>query len=352
MDARTIKITKMFSLHDLRSFLSPTGGEQESTSTLDAIAEGAPTQENTRSYKPVSVSVIMPVRNEAKFIERSLEAVLSQDYPPELLEVIISDGMSDDGTPQLIAAMADAHPGIDVTVIENQARAVPTGLNLALIRSRGEVLVRVDGHTIIAPNYVRECVAALQASGAGNVGGRMNAVSQNRFCRAVSLATSSPFGVGGARFHYSDREEWVDTAYLGAWPRQTFELIGLFDEEQVRNQDDEFNYRLLERKGRILLSPKIKSSYFTRNTLPSLWRQYYQYGFWKVRVLQKHPRQMRLYHFVPPLFVGVVLLTLALAPFTEIGKWAMVSVLGCYAVVNAGASALTLRQIDWRLVAR
>ena len=309
-----------------------------------------PGTEQSRARKPVAVSVIMPIRNEANFIEQSLHAVLTQDYPHELLEVLISDGMSDDGTQQIIARLAKAHPDIHVVVIENRGRIVPTGFNLGLARARGEVIVRVDGHTIVAPDYVFECVAALQSSGADNVGGRMEAVGQNRFGEAVSLATSTPFGVGGARFHYSEREEWVDTVYMGAWPRQVFERIGLFDEEQVRNQDDEFNYRLLEHNGRILLSPNIRSRYYTRNTPRSLWRQYYQYGYWKVRVMQKHPRQMRPRQFVPSLFAGTLLLTLGLTPFATIGRWGAMLAVGCYTVGNLSGSALTARRANWRLM--
>jgi succinoglycan biosynthesis protein ExoA len=306
--------------------------------------------EQSQSDKLVSVSVIMPIRNEANFIGASLHAVLMQQYPHALLEVLIADGQSDDGTCQVIARLAEAHPNVRLAVIENPGRIVPTGFSLALAEARGDVIVRVDGHTIVAPDYVFECVAALQRSGADNVGGRMEAVGQNRFGEAVALATSTPFGVGGGRFHYSEREEWVDTVYMGAWPRQVFDRIGQFDEEQVRNQDDEFNYRLLERNGRILLSPKIRSRYYTRSTLGSLWRQYYQYGYWKVRVMQKHPGQMRPRQFVPALFVATLLLTLGLAPFATIGRWGAVLALCSYAAANAVASALAVRPASWRLV--
>lgn len=302
------------------------------------------------SFEPVFVTVIMPVRNEAKFIERSLGAVLNQDYPHEFLEVLIADGMSVDGTPQVIARVAKAHPDIPVSVINNPRRIVPTGFNLALRRARGKVIVRVDGHTIITPDYIRQCVMALQATGADNVGGRMDAVSHTPFGRAVSLATSTPFGVGGARFHYSEREEWVDTVYMGAWPRQVFDRIGLFDEEQVRNQDDEFNYRLREHNGRILLSPNIKSCYYTRSTLRSLWRQYYEYGYWKVRVMQKHPAQMRPRQFIPPLFIATLLFFLGLTPFTATGRWGLAATVGSYAVANMAASAWTAGRVDFRLL--
>jgi succinoglycan biosynthesis protein ExoA len=312
--------------------------------------DGATAREQSRAFEPVSVSVIMPVRNEANFIEQSLNAVLAQDYPCEKLEVLIADGLSVDGTRPLIARLAEAHPDIHVAVIDNPHRIVPTGFNLALARSRGEVIVRVDGHTIIARDYVRESVAALQGAGADGVGGRMEAIGNNLFGEAVSLATSTRFGVGGARFHYSEREEWVDAIYLGAWPRHVFEQIGQFDEEQVRNQDDEFNYRILERGGRLLLSPKIKSRYYVRSTPHSLWRQYYHYGFWKVRVMQKHRKQMRVHQFVPALFAGTLLVNLALLPFAAIGRSGIALVAGCYTAANIGVSSLQARRKDWRLL--
>lgn len=264
------------------------------------------------------VTVIMPIRNEAAFIPRSLGAVLAQDYPADRLEVVIADGMSSDGTRAAIARLAEAHPDVRVTVVDNPGQIVPTGFNRALAKARGDVIVRVDGHTIVAPNYVTECVEALLRSGADNVGGRMVPVSEGLFGRATALATASRFGVGGARFHYSDREELVDTVYMGAWPRSVFQRIGLFDEEQVRNQDDEFNYRLRARGGKVLLSPRIQSRYYNRSTPRSLWRQYFQYGYWKVRVMQKHPGQMSPRHFVPAALVASLAIGLLLAPFSAI----------------------------------
>lgn len=296
------------------------------------------------------VTLIMPIRNEASFIARSLGAALAQDYPHNRMEVLIADGMSSDETRSVINRVAAAYADVSVTVLDNPGRIVPTGMNVALAQARGEVIVRVDGHTIIEADYVQECVAALKRSGADNVGGRMDAVSTGRFGQAVALATSSPFGVGGARFHYSDLEEWVDTVYMGTWPRSVFERVGLFDEELVRNQDDEFNYRLLSRGGRILLSPRIKSRYYNRSTLRALWRQYFQYGYWKVRVMQKHPGQMRRRQFVPPLFVAVLLLTLLVAPFSVVSKWMFSFVAGSYMLANLGASVITAWKGDWRLL--
>ena len=286
----------------------------------------------------VLVTVILPVRNEANFIARNLEAIFNQDYPQERLEVIVADGMSTDGTREIIKSLQEQHSNLQL--IENPGKIVATGMNAALSRARGRIIVRVDGHTIIDRNYIRECVNTIRRSGADNVGGRMDAVGEGRFGQAVAKATSSRFGVGGARFHYSAREEWVDTVYLGAWPRDVFVRIGLFDEELVRNQDDEFNYRLLSSGGKILLNPKIKSVYYNRNTMRKLWRQYFQYGFWKVRVMQKHSSQMRPRQFAPPMLVIALVLSLLTAPFLAAGKWAFILVAGPYLIAIMAASLI------------
>ena len=286
-----------------------------------------------------TVSVLMPVRNEAAFIERSLGAVLGQDYPSERLEVIVADGMSNDGTPKIVSGLKTAHANL--RLIDNPREIVATGLNLALREARGEIIVRVDGHTVIASDYVRNCVKALTSTGADNAGGRMTPISRSLFGRAVSAATCSRFGVGGARFHYSQKQEWVDTVYLGAWRRDLFDRIGNFDETMVRNQDDEFNYRLRAQGGKILLDPTIKSEYQNRATPRALWKQYFQYGYWKVRVLQKHPRQMQLRQFVPPLFVATVVLLALLAVVIKAAWLPLLGVLTLYVLASVIGSVLT-----------
>lgn len=298
------------------------------------------------------VSIIMPVWNESRFIEESLGAVLAQDYPSDRFEVLLADGMSTDDTREIISRVAASYPDIPVKIVDNPGRIASTGLNAALLQARGEVIVRVDGHTFLEGDHVRQCVEVLQRSGADHVGGRMETISEGPFGEAVSLATGSSFGVGHGRFHYSDQEEWSDTVSMGAWPREVFERIGLFDEEQVRNQDDEFNYRLLENGGKILLSPSIRSQYYNRSTPRSLWRQYYQYGYWKIRVMQKHPLQMRPRQFAPPLFAAALVLSVLLAPFFSFAMWGAVLVVGSYALANIVASALTARRSGWRLMPR
>jgi len=294
------------------------------------------------------VSVLMPVRNESVFIERSLTAVLSQDYPSDRMEVIVADGLSADNTRQIINQISAQYS--NVQLIDNPRGIVATGLNAALRIAKGDVIIRVDGHTIINSDYVRECVSLLKESGADNVGGRMCAVSESRFGSAVAAATSSRFGVGGALFHYLEREEWVDTVYLGAWPRDIFRTVGTFDEEMVRNQDDEFNYRLRAAGGRILLSPRIRSSYFNRSTARSLWKQYFEYGFWKVRVFQKHPRQMQPRQFVPAFFILLLAHLVLTSPVIRGSRLMLLATCLAYLTGNLTASTVAAARAGWRLL--
>lgn len=298
--------------------------------------------------EPPLVTVVMPIRNEQAFIERSLGAVLAQDYPAARMQVLVADGMSDDATREVVAELARAHPDHAVEIVDNPGRIVPTGFNAALERASGDVIVRVDGHTIIEPDYVAECVRALAESGADNVGGRMDAVSDGPVGAAIALATSSPFGVGDSRFHYARGQEWVDSVYMGAWPREVFDRIGLFDPELVRNQDDEFNYRLRSQGGRILLTDRIRSRYYNRSSLRTLFRQYRQYGRWKVRVMQKHPHQMSARQFVPPTFVAALAAGVLLAPVSRTVRRAWLALASAYGLASFVASASVARRSGWR----
>lgn len=292
------------------------------------------------------VTIIMPIRNEVAFIGRSLGAVLAQEHPADRLEVLVVDGMSDDGTRDLVTRMIEDQPRS--RLFDNPKRIVPTAMNVGLDQAEGDIIVRVDGHTIIAPDYVRRCLKALHNSGADCVGGPMRAVGDTEFGEAVALATSHPFGVGGSRFHYATEPMEVDTVYMGAWPRQVFERVGRFDEEMVRNQDDEFSYRLRAAGGRIWLDPRIRSTYHVRSSLRSLWRQYYQYGYWKVRVFQKVPGSAQLRHWVPPLFALAVLGGLVSAILLPVLRLPYLGGLFAYTLANLTSSACLAAREGWR----
>jgi len=226
----------------------------------------------------------------------------------------VADGMSDDGTQEILRSLENTEPRLKV--INNPGLIVSTGLNVAIRAARGEIIVRMDAHTEYATDYVRECVAVLQATGADNAGGPARTKAQTVIERAVSAAYHSPFSVGGARFHNPDYEGYVDTVTYGCWPRSTFEKFGLFDEELVRNQDDEHNLRITRGGGKIYQSPKIRSWYRPRGSLTALFRQYLQYGYWKVRVIQKHKLPASWRHLVPATFLLALVLLFLLSVFS------------------------------------
>lgn len=293
-----------------------------------------------------SVTVIMPIQNEGEYIERSLRSVLEQRFPSQRMEVFVVDGMSDDNTREIIQHLCASFPDRKVAILDNPNRVVPTAFNLALRHASGDIIIRVDGHCEIAPDYLHRCVELLEETGADNVGGRQQAEGSGVVARTIALATSSPFGVGNAWFHYSEEPRWSETVYLGAWPREVFERVGGFDEELVRNQDDEFNFRLMQAGGKIWFDPSIRSTYFSRTSLRSLWRQYFQYGFYKVRVIQKRAAVASWRHVVPGMFVVALVLSLILAATTGQTMWAIV-VAGPYGAANILATLLVARD-DWQ----
>lgn len=288
------------------------------------------------------VSVLMPIRNEEHTIRDSLAAVLQQEWPVDRLEIFVIDGASTDGTRQAVletaAAVPDAPP---VRLLLNESRYVPHGLNLGLRQARGAYIARVDGHCMVGRDHIRKCFEGMQATGADNVGGLAYAVAEGPVARAVAAGASSPFGVGGARFrHRSPRPGWVDTVFPGFWRRETFERLGGFDEELVKNQDDEFNLRLRQYGGRVWLDPQLRTLYRARDSLRGLWGQYFEYGLYKVRVAQKRGGLGAVRHVVPAAFV--VALATSLAAAAVAGSWWLaLAVAAPYGLAVLAASVLT-----------
>lgn len=275
----------------------------------------------------VFVSIIMPVRNEEAFIARSLSAVLNQDYPPELVEILVADGLSDDRTLEIINAL----PGKErVQIIANPKRIQAAGLNKALHQAHGDIIMRVDAHTIIEPDYIRQCVAALQETGAYNVGGPMQPVGVRAMGKAIAGAATTSFAVPGAFHTGTLTGRYTDTVYMGAWPRWVLETVGGFDEHLAINEDYELNYRIRQIGGRIYLSPAIRSSYFGRQTLHALARQYFHYGKGKTHTLKKYPASLRVRQLVAPCFVGAVIGGLPLSIMLPPAGWLWLLMLLAY----------------------
>jgi glycosyltransferase involved in cell wall biosynthesis len=252
------------------------------------------------------------------------------------IEALIADGMSDDGTRERIEQIAASDSRI--RLIDNPGRIVSTGLNLAIRQARGDIIIRMDVHSVYAPDYVEKCREVLEKTGADNVGGAHRSKALGYWQEAIGIAFGSGFAVGGARSHNVDYEGFVDTVTYGCWRKKTLEDLGMFDEELVRNQDDELNLRITRAGGKIWQSKQIRLWYCPRNSLRSLFAQYSQYGYWKVRVIQKHNMPASLRHLVPGLFLATLLILLVLSLFHHVFLWGLLLLVGLYACATILAS--------------
>jgi glycosyltransferase involved in cell wall biosynthesis len=284
----------------------------------------------------MKVSVVLACRNEAKHIDNVLRSLTAQQTQGFDCEFILADGMSTDSTRERIAAHAAAQPTI--RMIDNPGRIVATGLNAAIRESGGEVIVRMDAHTEYAPDYVRSCLRVLNRTGADNVGGPARTRAEGLMQRAIATAYHAPFACGAAKFHDTGYEGPVDTVTYGCWRREAFTRYGYFDEALVRNQDDEHNLRIVRGGGRVWQSPEIVSWYWPRSSLAGLFRQYFQYGFWKVAVIRKHRLPASIRHLIPGAFVLWLIASIVTAAAGFAIDDAAVADAGMFALTGAALS--------------
>src|SRR3954453_11331937 len=248
-----------------------------------------------------TISVVAPIRNEGSNVEHFVSDLAAQDFAGEI-EVLVADGNSDDGSAEPLRAAAWA-AGLNLRLLDNPAGWVSHGLNACIREARGDLIVRLDCHSRYPGDYLRRCAEVSRQTGAWNVGGRLVPAGTTPIERAVACAMDSPFGgIGWTRSSGDERVE-TDTVTFGAFRPEVFERVGLFDEALVRNQDDEFNMRLRAAGGRIVLDPAITVMYRPRGSFGGVWRQYFEYGFWKVPVMLKHRRIATVRGVVPLVFV-------------------------------------------------
>ena len=266
---------------------------------------------------PPTISITIPCLNEEKTIRILLDAILTQTYPASEMEVIIADGLSEDNTRAEIAAFRDENPALDVKVIDSPERIIPAGLNVAINAARGEIIVRLDAHSAPAPDYVERCVNALNANLGDNVGGvwDIRPGAEGWVAASIAAAAAHPLGVGDALYRHATQAQIVDTVPFGTFRRELIDRIGFFDETLLANEDYEFNTRIRQSGGKIWLDPAIRSIYFARPTFFRLAKQYFNYGFWKWRMLQRYPSTLRWRQFLPPVFVLSLLSWLVLGTF-------------------------------------
>ena len=259
------------------------------------------------------VSIIIPCYNEQATIRHLLDALLHQSYPLERMEVIIADGLSEDQTREQISSFSLENSMMTVRVVDNPMRNIPAALNLALRVSQGEIVVRLDAHSIPYPNYVEQCVQDLSLQKGDNVGGvwEIHPATVYWLSRAIARAASHPLGAGDARYRLGGSAQKVDTVPFGAYQKQFVLGLGGYDENLLTNEDYELNVRIRRAGGTVWFNPEIRSIYYARSDLGALARQYMRYGWWKARMLRRHPDTLRWRQLLPPLFViATLLLTL------------------------------------------
>jgi len=279
------------------------------------------------------VTVLVPCRNEARYISACLDSILASAYPADSLEVLVVDGRSTDNTKKVVAEYTARNPL--VRLLDNPKRVVPTALNIGVRAATGDVIVRMDAHVVYPPEYIPRLVAALAETGADNVGGCMITLPADgtAVAQAIAIALAHPFGVGNARFRIGAKAtRTVDTVPFGCFPRSVFTRVGLFDEEMTRNQDDEFNSRIVRRGGKIVLVPDVVCYYYARGSFRQLARMFYQYGAFKPLAARKAGRIMTARQLVPGAFVGALTASTAAAPFLPLALSAALGIAALYSV--------------------
>ena len=294
------------------------------------------------------ITIVLPCRNEEPYIAACLDSILATTYPLDRMEVLVVEGMSEDGTRDVLASYVARHSVI--RVIDNRRQITPAALNVGIRAATGEIIVRMDAHVVYPPEYIPRLIDALQSSDADNVGGIIVTLPGDNtpMARAIAVGLSHPFAVGNAYFRIGlSAPRWVDSVPFGCFRREVFDRVGLFDEELVRNEDEEFNLRLVKYGGRILLLPEVVSYYFARRRLRDLGRMYYQYGYFKPLVVRKADGVMTLRQVVPALFVAILAGSIALAPVLPVLGIA-VGVAAAYLATMTVCVLGAVRKHGWR----
>ena len=299
-----------------------------------------------------TVSVIVPCRDEERYIARCLDSIAATDYPRERLEVLAVDGVSEDRTRAIVADYGARYPFI--RLLDNPGRIPPTAVNTGIRAARGEILVRVDAHGVYPPNYIPALVAALEQTGADSVGGVLVTLPANdtAIAQGIAIAMSHPFGVGNSYFRVGVREpRWVDTIAFFCCRRETFDRVGLFDETLARDEDSEFNGRLIQAGGRILLVPHVTAHYYARDSLWQLARMYHQYGYSKPLVARKLGRVTTVRQLVPAGFVTALAAATLALPWVPGAGVLLVAALAPYLLAVAACAIRAGRRGGLRTVA-
>jgi len=300
----------------------------------------------------MQVSIIIPCFNEQDTISLLLEAIRQQSFPMDEGEVVIADGMSKDGTRAAIVEFQQAHPEMRVRVIDNPARLIPCGLNRAIQAANGEYLVRLDAHSVPSKEYVALCVQALENGKGEIVGGVWDIQPRGDgwMQRSIAWAASHSLGVGDAHYRVGSTAQAVDTVPFGAYKRALIDRIGMYDESLLANEDYEFATRVRKSGGVVWLDPEIRSRYFARGSFAALAKQYWRYGFWKVRMLIRYPDTLR-WRQLSGAFVLSWLVLIGLSPWWWLARWLLLAEAVVYGTALAISGwQIARREKDWQML--
>ena len=286
------------------------------------------------------VDVLIAVRNEQHFISQCLTSILNGHYPLEKLKIYVIDGCSTDNTVEIVEKFAQRYR--NVFLLHNKNVTVPYALNLAIRESGQEIIFWATGHGEYDPDYLVRCVSELESTGAASTGGLVIPQGRGFWGRVIAAALKSPLGMGFASYRSGAGSVWVDTVMGGCWRRADVEKIGGFNEQWTRNQDSEFNIRLKQNIGGLLMVPSVKCRIYVRESLPALIRQYFQYGYWRSKTVVRHPRSIKIRQILPVLFVIGLIFSIII----DVKLFYLLVFV--YFIANIVAVFATEEDIDWR----
>ena len=262
------------------------------------------------STKHPHISIIIPCLNEGDFIESCINSLIQGNYPSELLEIIIVDGGSTDNTIKIVNSINKN--GASIKILNNPKQIVPTALNIGVASSTYDIILLAGAHAIYDANYISQSVKTLLNEKCSSVGGVITPTARTFTGKAIAIGTSSKFGIGNAKYRYAKEKQESDTVFAGCMRKESINRIGGFNEAWVKNQDYEFNHRLRDKVGPIILDPQVKCQYFCRENISSLAKQYFSYGYWRFNTLKQHPNSFTVRQAAPLALFSALTISLVL----------------------------------------
>ena len=285
-------------------------------------------------------SVVIPTYNEKDYLPLCLDSIINQNYDRDLVEIIVVDGLSTDGTLDVIKKYQNKHTGIKY--FENIEKKTPNALNIGIKNSTGEVIVILGAHATLDKDFLYFNNKFMSEQNVKVTGGTQYNIGESFIQKAIGIAMELPFAIASAPYRWSKKEQFVDTVVYAAYKRELFEEIGLFEQNFSIAEDAEINWRIRQAGYKIFFSPKIKSYYYPRKSILKFIRQIFRYGILRVNVVKKHLDAIRFFHLIPPIFVLAIILMTILVLAGSLKMEIILIVLVIYFLTSILSSAVKL----------